>query len=106
MDKLFVGARIAAAAGPAAAVATRRKQFKAVSNELNQLFFDFPFQVPEYFALITRCGCRAAPRHDGAPRARPPTGTPAHLHPPAFGCANNRLPRDVSGRSSRWKESR
>eukprot|EP00238_Polyblepharides_amylifera_P010250 CAMPEP_0196600754 /NCGR_PEP_ID=MMETSP1081-20130531/95554_1 /TAXON_ID=36882 /ORGANISM="Pyramimonas amylifera, Strain CCMP720" /LENGTH=517 /DNA_ID=CAMNT_0041926607 /DNA_START=363 /DNA_END=1916 /DNA_ORIENTATION=+ len=32
----------------------RRKQFKAISNELNQIFFDHPFQVPEYFALITR----------------------------------------------------
>merc|ERR1719162_852079 len=34
--------------------AARRKQFKAVSRQLNQVFFDFPFEVPEYFALITR----------------------------------------------------
>ena len=32
----------------------RRKQFAAVSNDLNQIFFDFPFTVPRYFALITR----------------------------------------------------
>ena len=37
-----------------AAVAQRRAQFGAVSRELNQIFFDFPFAVPEYFALITR----------------------------------------------------
>jgi len=36
------------------AVQKRRKQFQAVSKELNQIFFDHPFQVPEYFALITR----------------------------------------------------
>lgn len=32
----------------------RRKQFRAVSGDLNQIFFDFPFQVPDYFALVTR----------------------------------------------------
>eukprot|EP00947_MAST-08B_sp_MAST-8B-sp1_P006624 g6624.t1 len=32
----------------------RRQQFKAISNQLNQIFFDFPFSVPSYFALITR----------------------------------------------------
>ena len=37
-----------------AVVAQRRAQFGAVSRELNQIFFDFPFAVPEYFALITR----------------------------------------------------
>jgi aarF domain-containing kinase len=36
------------------AVARRRRQFAAVSRDLNQIFFDFPFSVPEYFALITR----------------------------------------------------
>lgn len=36
------------------ATAQRRKQFSAISKDLNQIFFDFPFQVPEYFALITR----------------------------------------------------
>lgn len=36
------------------AVATRRKKFMAVSSELNKIFFEFPFYVPEYFALITR----------------------------------------------------
>mmetsp|Transcript_40096 Transcript_40096/g.84091 ORF Transcript_40096/g.84091 Transcript_40096/m.84091 type:complete len:595 (+) Transcript_40096:67-1851(+) len=35
-------------------VATRRAQFSAISRELNQIFFNFPFSVPEYFALITR----------------------------------------------------
>lgn len=32
----------------------RRMQFTAVSGELNQIFFDFPFEVPDYFALVTR----------------------------------------------------
>ena len=36
------------------AVARTRKQFAAVSRELNAIFFEFPFTVPEYFALITR----------------------------------------------------
>jgi len=36
------------------AVARRRRQFAAVSRDLNQIFFDFPFTVPEYFALVTR----------------------------------------------------
>jgi hypothetical protein len=32
----------------------RRQQFGAVSGQLNQIFFDYPFSVPSYFALITR----------------------------------------------------
>ncbi len=32
----------------------RRKRFVNVSADLNSVFFDFPFIVPEYFALITR----------------------------------------------------
>ena len=32
----------------------RRKQFRAISGELNSVFYEFPFVVPEYFALITR----------------------------------------------------
>merc|ERR1711865_738920 len=36
------------------APARRMQQLKAVSRQLNQVFFDFPFCVPEYFALITR----------------------------------------------------
>eukprot|EP00038_Savillea_parva_P024845 m.45239 g.45239 ORF g.45239 m.45239 type:complete len:607 (+) comp6628_c0_seq1:360-2180(+) len=32
----------------------RRMQLSAVSNELNHIFFDFPFRVPDYFALVTR----------------------------------------------------
>ena len=35
-------------------MATKRAQFSAISRDLNQIFFDFPFTVPEYFALITR----------------------------------------------------
>ena len=60
LQKLFTGAKLAAAANvdatgsPLGAVKARRKQFHAVSSELNQIFFDYPFQVPEYFALITR----------------------------------------------------
>ena len=32
----------------------RRAQFKHISRDLNKIFYDFPFVVPEYFALITR----------------------------------------------------
>ena len=41
-------------AGGYAAVEAKRAQFAAISRELNQIFFQFPFTVPEYFALITR----------------------------------------------------
>ena len=34
--------------------AQRRKRFQSISKELNSIFFEFPFTVPEYFALITR----------------------------------------------------
>lgn len=36
------------------AIVTRRKRFMAVSNDLNSIFFNYPFLVPDYFALITR----------------------------------------------------
>ena len=36
------------------AMESKRAQFSAISRELNQIFFEFPFTVPEYFALITR----------------------------------------------------
>ena len=36
------------------AIVTRRKRFMAVSNDLNLIFFKYPFLVPDYFALITR----------------------------------------------------
>jgi len=36
------------------AVQGRRKQFWAVSFDLNKIFYLYPFLVPEYFALITR----------------------------------------------------
>lgn len=36
------------------AVVTRRKRFMAVSYDLNKIFFEYPFLVPDYFALITR----------------------------------------------------
>jgi len=33
----------------------RRKQnFQAISDDLNDVFFELPFMVPEYFALVTR----------------------------------------------------
>lgn len=37
-----------------AAIESRRKKFKDVSKELNAVFFEYPFLVPDYFALITR----------------------------------------------------
>ena len=36
------------------AVSRRRKRFSAISSELNDIFFHYPFTVPEYFALVTR----------------------------------------------------
>ena len=48
------GAGDAPSGGEYGAVAAKRAQFAAISKELNQIFFDFPFAVPEYFALITR----------------------------------------------------
>jgi len=36
------------------AMASRRKKFSVISEDLNQVFFEFPFLVPDYFALITR----------------------------------------------------
>jgi aarF domain-containing kinase len=36
------------------AVARRRRHFAQISDELNSIFFSFPFLVPDYFALITR----------------------------------------------------
>merc|ERR1719319_658312 len=32
----------------------QRKNFKDVSSDLNKIFFNYPFLVPDYFALITR----------------------------------------------------
>merc|ERR1711907_622320 len=32
----------------------RRKRFGAISKDLSSIFFEFPFTVPNYFALITR----------------------------------------------------
>merc|ERR1712241_909070 len=36
------------------AVERRRKYFTDVSSDLNKIFFNYPFLVPDYFALITR----------------------------------------------------
>jgi len=36
------------------APAERRRKLHAVSSDLNSIFFEYPFSVPEYFALITR----------------------------------------------------
>jgi len=32
----------------------RAKNFQAISDDLNKVFYEMPFQVPDYFALITR----------------------------------------------------
>ena len=32
----------------------KENQFKAISRNLYMVFFDYPFLVPDYFALITR----------------------------------------------------
>ena len=44
----------AASLGKFKAIASRRKKFWAVSRDLNKVFFEYPFLVPDYFALITR----------------------------------------------------
>ena len=40
--------------GRSVSMATRRAQFGEVSKDLNSIFYEFPFTVPDYFALITR----------------------------------------------------
>ena len=32
----------------------RKRKLMSISNELNDLFFKYPFSVPPFFALITR----------------------------------------------------
>jgi predicted unusual protein kinase regulating ubiquinone biosynthesis (AarF/ABC1/UbiB family) len=32
----------------------RRRKFQEISNELNEVFFRYPFSVPPFFALVTR----------------------------------------------------
>ena len=33
---------------------TRKRKLMEISNELNQVFFQYPFSVPPFFALVTR----------------------------------------------------
>jgi predicted unusual protein kinase regulating ubiquinone biosynthesis (AarF/ABC1/UbiB family) len=33
---------------------TRKRKLMEISNELNQVFFHYPFSVPPFFALVTR----------------------------------------------------
>ena len=57
LKRVFDDARLAAAATDlrdATAVAKRRKEFAAVAADLNDIFFNYPFRVPDFFALITR----------------------------------------------------
>lgn len=59
LQRIFDDAQLAADKSGVAAtqfqsVSNRRKQFFAVSNDLNSIFFEYPFSVPDYFALITR----------------------------------------------------
>ena len=32
----------------------RKRKLMEISNELNEIFFNYPFQVPPFFALVTR----------------------------------------------------
>ena len=51
----FAGeASIDGAASHKGGVGARRAQFGAISRDLNSIFFEYPFTVPPYFALITR----------------------------------------------------
>lgn len=56
LDTIFKKAKLARAASGEAGFKShmRGQQFHAVSSQLNEVFFEFPFVVPEYFALITR----------------------------------------------------
>lgn len=54
LARVFDGARLAAKAADGAPVQKRRKEFAAVSSDLNSIFFEQPFRVPDYFALVTR----------------------------------------------------
>jgi aarF domain-containing kinase len=91
-EKLFVGVKLAAAEGvkvdgPAKLHKTRRKQFTAVSGELNQIFFDYPFQVPDYFALVTR----ALITLEGIVRC---SSLSINQHPPATALRSEHFRRD------------
>eukprot|EP01062_Namystynia_karyoxenos_P073219 TRINITY_DN70050_c0_g1_i1.p1 TRINITY_DN70050_c0_g1~~TRINITY_DN70050_c0_g1_i1.p1 ORF type:complete len:501 (+),score=155.97 TRINITY_DN70050_c0_g1_i1:55-1557(+) len=52
VDRVFEKARLTSGGG--VGVRRRRRQFGEVSRELNRIFFDYPFRVPDYFALVTR----------------------------------------------------
>ena len=54
LKRVFDGARLAAKSADGAPVQKRRKEFAAVSADLNNIFFEQPFRVPDYFALVTR----------------------------------------------------
>ena len=54
LGRVFDGARLAAKSMDGAPVQKRRKEFAAVSSDLNSIFFEQPFRVPDYFALVTR----------------------------------------------------
>lgn len=56
LDTIFTKARLARAENGGKGFQSEKlgQQFKAVSSQLNEVFFEFPFVVPEYFALITR----------------------------------------------------
>ena len=56
LQRVYDGAQLADEVTSAKfkAVARRRKKFWAVSFDLNRIFFEYPFLVPDYFALITR----------------------------------------------------
>ena len=54
LGRVFDGARLAAKSADGAPVQKRRKEFAAVSADLNNIFFEQPFRVPDYFALVTR----------------------------------------------------
>ena len=54
LGRVFDGARLAAKSADGAPVQKRRKEFAAVSSDLNNIFFEQPFRVPDYFALVTR----------------------------------------------------
>ena len=53
LGRVFDGARLAAKSMDGVPVQKRRKEFAAVSADLNNIFFEQPFRVPDY-RLVTR----------------------------------------------------
>ena len=79
LGRVFDGARLAAKSMDGVPVQKRRKEFAAVSSDLNNIFFEQPFRVPDYFALVAR-GRSSSSRASRWPATRPSTSSRAYPH--------------------------